>query len=90
MNSKGLWITSRDCCLPALGTCYGMQEEAFWNHTSLVGCLEEGTKLERCGSQGGLGRHRYGKTERERDKKEACIVASVIWWLLFSDEAEKM
>lgn len=31
---------------------------------------------------------RCGKTERERDKKEACIMASIIWSLLFSDRAE--
>lgn len=53
-----------------------------------MGCLEKESKLERCGGQGSLEKHRYGKTERERDKKEACIVASIIWWLLFSDKAE--
>ena len=62
-----LWTTlqaEEGCGLQVLGTYYGVQGGAFWNHKRLTGFLEEEPKVGRGGDQRHLGRNRYEKTER--------------------------
>lgn len=71
------------------GLVMGCRRKHFGIIQVFCGGFRGGTETGEMWGRGALWRHRYGKTERERDKKEAWIMASNDIVVAISDRAEK-
>lgn len=52
------------------------------------GIFRGGTTIEEMWGPRWFGETQIWENRERKDKKEACIMASMIWWLLFSEQAE--